>query len=113
MSKKTSDCDVACRMVQDNGSTVDYVGVSDDIIQVSFRHILPTTIFKVIWYKDNVRWNDCLIYFVKHTDVCEAVNLLDEPFVFPESVEQVFFANDVWDRNWSFFKLIPIGFLNS
>jgi hypothetical protein len=89
-------------MVQDNGSTVDYVGVLDDIIQVSFRHIPPTTIFKIIWYKDNVRWNDCLMHSIKHTEEREAINLSDEPFVFPESVEQVFFAEDVLDRNWSF-----------
>jgi hypothetical protein len=39
------------------------------------------------------------MHSVKHTKECEAIDLLDKPYIFPKSVEQVFFAKDVLNRN--------------
>jgi hypothetical protein len=100
-ARRTCDSGIA-RKVNEDDVLVDQIGVLEDIIKIKFPHIGEIVLFKGKWYKNNARWNDCLFHSIKNSEICRNDTLGDQPFVYPSNVEQVFFAEDFLDSEWTF-----------
>lgn len=52
-------------------------------------------VFKVQWFRSIVEYDQCMFYAINNTQVHQSNRLKDQSFVFPKSMEQVFFC-----ANW-------------
>jgi hypothetical protein len=100
-TRRTCNSSIAC-MVKEEGQLVDQVGILEDIIEIEFPRIPNIILFKGKWFKNNVRWNDCLLYSINNTEFYTNDTLKDQPFVYPTKVEQVFFPDDFLNTEWTF-----------
>ncbi len=81
--RTTCDSCIACRFKEEpNGSEVHYVGIIEEILEVDFRS------FKTLLLK--VQLENCLFCSIDTSKIFGDGCMSDQPFVFPNEVEQVF-----------------------
>jgi hypothetical protein len=100
--RTTCDSCIACRFKEEpDDSEVDYVGIIEEILEVDFRSF-KTLLLKVQWFRNTARLEDCLFYSIDTTKFFGDGRMSDQPFVFPNEVEQVFLAKDRLNPKRSF-----------
>ncbi len=98
----TCDSCIACRFKEElDGSEVDYVGIIEEILEVDFRSF-KTLLLKVQWFRNTARLEDCLFCSIDTTKSFGDGRMSDQPFVFPNEVEQIFLAKDRLNPKRSF-----------
>jgi hypothetical protein len=74
---------------------------------VDFRSF-KTLLLKVQWFCNTVRLEDCLFCLIDNSKIFGDGHMNDQPFIFLNEVEQVFFAKDRLNPKRSFiYKTIP------
>jgi hypothetical protein len=100
--RTTCDSCTACRFKEEfDGLEVDYVGIIEEILEVDFRSF-KTLLLKVQWFHNIVRLEDCLFCSIDTSKIFGDGCMSDQPFVFPNEVEQVFLAKDRLNPKRSF-----------
>ncbi len=99
----TCDSCIACWFKEEfDGSKVDYVGIIEEILEVDFRSF-KTLLLKVQWFCNTTWLEDCLLCSINTSKFFGDGRMSDQPFVFPNEVEQVFLAKDRLNLKRSFF----------
>jgi len=103
---KRCDSGVAGRF-EEGDTKIDYIGLLVDILEVQYMSLgegknNKVILFLVEWYKNNVRFDECLFHAIDTSRTYEMNSPGDQPFIFPKDVEKVFFAVDRYEENWYF-----------
>jgi len=85
-----------------DGLEVDYIGIIEEILEVDFRSF-KTLLLKVQWFRNIAQLEDCFFYSIDTSKFFGDGRMSDQPFVFPNEVEQVFLAKDRLNTKRSFF----------
>jgi len=92
--RTTCDSCIACRFKKEpDGLEVDYVGIIEEILEVDFKSF-KTLLLEVQWFCNIGRLEDCLFCSIATSKIFGDGHMSDQPFVFPNEVEQVFLAKD-------------------
>jgi len=100
--RTTCDFCIVCWFKEKHdGSKVDYVGIIEEILEVDFRSF-KTLLLKLQWFRNTVRSEDCLFCSIDTSKTFGDGHMNDQPFIFLNEVEQVFFAKDKLNPKRSF-----------
>jgi hypothetical protein len=100
--RTTCDFCIACWFKEElDGSEVDYVGIIEEILEVDFRSF-KTLLLKVQCFCNTAQLEDCLFCSIYTFKFFGDGRMSDQPFVFPNEVEQVFLAKDKFKPKRSF-----------
>ncbi len=82
-------CDscIACQFKKFDGSNVDYVGTIEKNLEVDFRSL----VLKLKWFHNMAWLEDYLFCSIDTSKLFGEGHMSDQPFVFLNEVEQVFF----------------------
>jgi len=100
--RTTCDSCIDCQFKEEpNGLEVDYVRIIEEILEVDFKSF-KTLLLKVQWFCNTARLEDCLLCSINTSKFFGDGFMSDQPFLFPNEVEQVFLATNRLNPKRSF-----------
>jgi hypothetical protein len=106
--KATQDSGIAASFIQD-GTRIDYYGKIENIVQVHFSSF-NVTLLRGIWFNSEPKHarasapllvDECGFMRLKTLhNVMTSKRVVDEPFIYPSDIEQIFFVQDRLHQGW-------------